>query len=622
MEELEAQIEEAEALLAIYGEEGEVVFDDPAEFEAIRSAGASAATSSLLGMSVSLGGDGAAEAARGVVVHLEMPRGYYEGGVPLAVRVSAPHASAASLRALTAGARAEAARAAERCEPAAYAVCAWVGDEGAAILERAEDDEREAREAAAAEAADRELRGSDGESETEEESRAWRPPRSVARLLGRQKTNARVGLVGLPNVGKSSIHNLLTGLHVAAENYPFCTIHPNRATLAVPDTRLDEVAWLAARDPFPAILTVTDIAGLVRGASKGAGLGNAFLHEVSTAHVICHVVRAFDDMSVTHVDMGVDGARDLDTITRELVLKDLEAMEARVARMLGKARRRAQGDPVALKRHTFEVATVRAAVRWLRRNRQLRHREWSAEEAAFLGTLQMWTDKPAVVAVNVGADDYCAGGERLAAATAPARRWLDTHMPDARVVPLSVEYEERWHRRPRRAARPPGGGGDGEKREEDEEGGSGEEEPQDEDKNEPGTVLWRRAREVALATGLPPAVCRAVMSHEALPSALPALVRACYEAAGLVTVYTVGKGEGARAWTLYAGSTAADAAARVNYRWKDRLASVEAVSFDDFARHRGVVAALRDAGAVRMLGKAHPVVDGDVLLRFRLVQGL
>lgn len=140
--------------------------------------------------------------------------------------------------------------------------------------------------------------------------------------LGRPGTNVKVGIVGLPNVGKSSFFNLLCGMAVPAENFPFCTIDPNLSRVAVPDERFD---WLVNHykpaSAVPAHLNVMDIAGLVKGANEGAGLGNAFLSNVKAVDAIFHMVRVFDDDDVVHVEDTVDPVRDLDIITNELRLK-------------------------------------------------------------------------------------------------------------------------------------------------------------------------------------------------------------------------------------------------------------------------------------------------------------
>jgi len=143
-----------------------------------------------------------------------------------------------------------------------------------------------------------------------------------AARFGRVRNNLRMGVVGLPNVGKSSLFNLLTNQSIAAENFPFCTIEPNEARCAVPDERYDYLCdmWKPP-SMYPAYLNITDIAGLVRGAAEGAGLGNAFLSHIQAVDGIFHVVRAFESEEVIHVDDSVDPVRDLETIQHELCAK-------------------------------------------------------------------------------------------------------------------------------------------------------------------------------------------------------------------------------------------------------------------------------------------------------------
>lgn len=147
--------------------------------------------------------------------------------------------------------------------------------------------------------------------------------------FGRVKSNLKMGILGLPNVGKSSLFNLLTEQSVAAENYPFCTIDPNESRCPVPDLRFDWLCelWQPA-SKVPAYLQITDIAGLIRGASEGAGLGNAFLSHIQAVDGLYHVVRAFENPEVVHVDDSVDPIRDLNTIIYELCRKDQAYLES------------------------------------------------------------------------------------------------------------------------------------------------------------------------------------------------------------------------------------------------------------------------------------------------------
>jgi hypothetical protein len=360
----------------------------------------------------------------------------------------------------------------------------------------------------------------------------------------------RAGIVGLPNVGKSTLFNALTRTRKAeAANYPFCTIEPNVGVVTVPDVRLEPLAKISKTSRIvPTTIEFVDIAGLVRGASRGEGLGNKFLQHIREVDAIVEVVRCFESRDVVHVAGGLDPVGDIETVKTELVLADMET----VTRSREKAEKAARGgaqDARAL------LAVGGKLEKHLDSARRALTLPLSLEERDIARRLFLLTSKPMIFAANVAEDElaHAASLPRVEA----VRHYAETHVGTEAVV-VSAEIESQLAELPE-----------------------------------------AEAAEYLAGLGVP-------------ESGVGTLIRAVFHLLGLRTFFTASEKE-VRAWTFHEGDTAPVAAGTIHTDFERGFIKAETVSYEDLVS-AGSMAAARERGNLRQEGKDYVVADGDVIL--------
>lgn len=356
----------------------------------------------------------------------------------------------------------------------------------------------------------------------------------------------KAGIVGLPNVGKSTLFNCLSNAKAQSANFPFCTIEPNLGVVNVPDPRLEKLESLVnPQKVVPATVEIVDIAGLVKGASKGEGLGNQFLANIRETDAILHVLRCFDNDNIVHVDGSIDPIRDKETIDIELQLKDLETVQKRLERVKRTAK-------TGQKEAQAELEVLLRVESTLLEGTSVRSLEFSEKEEEFVKPLQFITSKPVLYVCNVDESAAVNGNAHVDAVKEAVKD------EGAEIIVLAVATEADI--------------------------------TELEDYEERQMFLEDMGLEE-------PGVSR--------------LIRSAYKLLNLQTYFTAGEKE-VRAWTVFVGATAPQAAGVIHTDFEKGFIRAEVISYDHYVEF-GSESKVKEAGKMRVEGKEYIVKDGDVM---------